>query len=154
MTPRYMPSVSCRCRCLSFWYLLYRPSVRHQSCAPVGTRCGRRAGNLAGRERRKRGAADCTAARAVVAALRPSATGNTVVENGPRPPLRSSGNSALLKMLRPARCARPLATRRGASDQRARLRAGRAVDRPSVRARRVTINEVRRPWNGATKWRW
>src|SRR5262245_10939737 len=55
---------------------------------------------------------------------------------------------------RTARCARPLATRRGASDQRARLRAGRAVDRSSARARRVTINEARRPWNGATKWRW
>src|SRR6516162_2823834 len=35
-----------------------------------------------------------------------------------------------------------------------RRRAGRAVDRPSVRARRVTIHEARRSWNGGTKWRW
>jgi hypothetical protein len=36
-----------------------------------------------------------------------------------------------------ARCARPLAARRGATDQRARLCPGRAVDRPGVRARDV-----------------
>ena len=42
----------------------------------------------------KRGAADSTAAQAVAAALRVSATGDTVTASGPRPRLRSGKNSA------------------------------------------------------------
>jgi len=47
----------------------------------------------AGRQRRKRDAVDCTAAQAVAAALLASGMGNTVMASGPRPRLRSGGNS-------------------------------------------------------------
>jgi hypothetical protein len=53
------------------------------------------------RQRRKKDAVDCTAAQAVAAALLASAMGNTVTAKGPRRPLQSNGNSALLlKLLR------------------------------------------------------
>jgi putative tryptophan/tyrosine transport system substrate-binding protein len=54
----------------------------------------RRAGNPAGRQRRKRDAADCTAAQAVAAALLANEMGNTVTASGPKPRFQSSGNSA------------------------------------------------------------
>jgi hypothetical protein len=38
MTPRYMPSVSCRCRFLWFWYRLYRPSLAINPRGPFATR--------------------------------------------------------------------------------------------------------------------
>ena len=52
---------------------------------------------------------------------------------------------------RRARCARPLAARRAATDQRARLGAGRAVDRPSVRARGQTFVDAPRKLNSTQR---
>jgi hypothetical protein len=48
----------------------------------------------AGRQRQKSAAVDYTAAQAVAAALLASGMGNTATASGPRPRLRSSGNSA------------------------------------------------------------
>jgi len=53
----------------------------------------RRAGSPAGHQRRKRGAVGYTAVQAVAAVLLASGMGNTVTATGPRPRLRSSGNS-------------------------------------------------------------
>jgi len=52
------------------------------------------AGNRADRQRRKKAAADCTAAQAVAAGLLANGMGNTVTASGPRPRLRSGGDSA------------------------------------------------------------
>jgi hypothetical protein len=61
---------------------------------PVSAERGPGAGGHAGRQRRKRGAVDCTAAQAVAAALPANGMGNTVTASGPRPRLRSGRNSA------------------------------------------------------------
>jgi hypothetical protein len=61
---------------------------------PVGAERGPRAGGPADHQRPKRGAVNCTAAQTVAAALPASGTGNTVTASGPRPRLRSGGDSA------------------------------------------------------------
>ena len=68
---------------------------------PVSAGREPRAGSPAGHQRRKRGAAGCTAPQTVVTALLVSAMGNTVTASGTKAAIAERQKfSALLKMLR------------------------------------------------------
>jgi len=61
---------------------------------PVSAERGPGAGSHAGRQRRKKAAADYTEAQAVAAVLLANGMGNTATANGPKPRLQSGRNSA------------------------------------------------------------